>query len=111
MGRKIFVFSVIVAMFFVAVSCEKEAEKFIEVAKNENGEHKVEYDDQNRITKMLWHDKKDDVFKKITFTYSEDVIRFKTENISHEEYIATGSYTKLDRNLTFQGAKKIIVDF
>jgi len=111
MDRKFFVLSVIVAIFFVAVSCEKEAEKFIEVSKNENGEHKVEYDDQNRITKLLWHDKKDDVFKKISFTYSDDMIRFKVENCSYEEYIATGSYTKLERNLIFQGSKKLVIDF
>ena len=113
MSRKFFVISVIAAMFLVAVvaSCEKEAERLLEVVKNENGEHKVEYDDQNRIAKLLWYDKKDGVFKKTTFSYSDDLIKLKIENISNEEYVATGSYTTLDGNIILKGAKKIVVEY
>jgi len=88
------------------VSCEKDAEKLFEVVKNENGESKVEFDDQNRIAKIVWYDKKDDVFKKTTFKYGDD-IRLKIEAISHDEYLMIGEYTKLDDKIILKTDKKL----
>ena len=86
MSRKFFVLSVIVAMILAAgvVSCEKDAEKLLETVKNENGESKVEYDEQNRIAKVVWYDKKDEDFKKSTFAYSDELIKVKIEKISND---------------------------
>jgi lipopolysaccharide export LptBFGC system permease protein LptF len=113
MSRIFYVLSVITVIFFavVVVSCEKEAEKLFETAKNENGEHKVEYDDQNRITKLLWYDKKDDVFKKSSFAYSENAITMKIENISHDEFLTIGEYKKLDDKIVIKTDKKIVVEY
>ena len=113
MSRKFFVLSVITAMFFsaVVVSCEKDAEKLLETVKNENGESKVEYDEQNRIAKVVWYDKNDEVFKKSTFAYSDELIKVKMEKISYDEYLMTGEYTKLDNTVILAGAKKIMVEF
>jgi hypothetical protein len=113
MSRKFFVLSVITAIFFavVVVSCEKEAEKFFETTKNENGEHKVEYDDQNRIAKLLWYDKKDDVFKKSTFSYGDNSITMKIEGISNDEFLSTGKYTKFDDKIIIKTDKKIVVEY
>ena len=112
MSRKFFVLSVITAMFFAAVivSCDKDTEKLLETVKNENGESKVEYDEQNRIAKIVWYDKNDDVFKKSTFAYSEELIKMKIEKISYDEFLMTGEYTKLDK-VTLSGAKKITVEY
>jgi CRISPR/Cas system CSM-associated protein Csm3 (group 7 of RAMP superfamily) len=113
MSRKFFVLSVITAVFFtvVLVSCEKEAEKLLETAKNENGEHKVEYDDQNRITKLLWYDKKDDVFKKTTLSYGDRSITMKIEDVGYDEFLTTGEYTKLDDKVIIKTDKKIEVEY
>ena len=113
MSRNFFVLSVITAMFFatVVVSCEKDAEKLLETVKNENGESKVEYDEHNRIAKVVWFDKNDEVFKKSTFTYSDELIKVKIEKISYEEYLKTGEFVKLDNNVILAGAKKITVEY
>ena len=113
MNRKFFVLSVIIAMFFAAVvvSCEKDVEKLLETVKNENGESKVEYDEQNRIAKVVWYDKTDEVFKKSTFTYSEELIKVKIEKISEDEYQKTGEFNKLDDKIILSGAKKITMEF
>ena len=113
MSRKFFVLSMITALFFAAVvvSCEKDTEKLLETVKNENGESKVEYDEQNRIAKVVWYDKNDEVFKKSTFTYSDELIKVKIEKISYDEYQMTGTYTKLDNKIILAGAKKITVEY
>ena len=116
MNRKFLVSSVIAAMIFAAgvVSCEKDAEKLLEIVKNENDERKVEYDEQNRIAKMVWYDKNNEVFKKYSFTYSDEFIRVKIEEISYEEYLMTGKYTKLDNidnKIILSGVKKVYLDF
>ena len=113
MSRNFFVLSVITAMFFatVVVSCEKDTEKLLETVKNENGESKVEYDEQNRIAKVVWFDKNDEVFKKSTFAYSDELIKVKIEKISYEEYLKTGEFVKLDNNVILAGAKKITVEY
>ena len=93
------------------VGCDKDMENLLEIVKNENGYTKAVYDEQNRITKIFWYDKDSDVYKKTSFTYSDDVIRLKVEKVSHDEYLAIGEYTVLDDNIIKFGGKKIVMEF
>ena len=113
MSRRFFVISVITAMFFAAVvsSCDKDMENLLEIVKNENGETKAVFDEQNRITKVLYFDKKDDVFKKTTFTYGDGSITVKIEESSYDEYLAIGEFRILDDKIILKTDKKIIVEF
>ena len=117
MSRIFYVLSVFAAMFFAAVvvSCDKDAEKLLETVKNEIGELKVEYDDQNRVAKIVWLDKSDDAFKKTTFNYDDDLIKLKNEKISYDEYIMTDKYTVLEdrtilNDFVKNNHKKIVIE-
>ena len=94
MNRRFFVMSVMTAILCAAVfvSCNKDMEKLVETI-NADTNSKIEYDNQNRVTKLLWYDNETDVFKKATFTYEDgkNLPRiFEVVTVDYAEYASTG---------------------
>ena len=94
MNRRFFVMSVMTAILYagVFVSCNKDVEKLVETI-NADTNSKIEYDNQNRLSKLLWYDNETDVFKKASFTYEDgkNLPRiFDVVTVDYAEYASTG---------------------
>ena len=92
-SRKFISLIVITALFAVLfTSCKKDKDddevQLLETIKYSSGSYdKYEYDDQNRITKISWYGKDDNLVGMETFTYSgNDLVKHVSEEIGYAQY-------------------------